>query len=61
MFFYVIFSSFQDQIMRKYLEDWIYLFKKQKLRNYAKKGKNEENTQKPSYHDGEHRPTMSRD
>jgi hypothetical protein len=33
MLFYVIFSSFQDQIMQKDLEDWSYLLKKQELEN----------------------------
>jgi hypothetical protein len=32
--------------------------KKLELENHHKKGKTEENTQMPTYHDGNHRPTM---
>jgi hypothetical protein len=36
------------------------LLKKQELENHQKKGKTEEDTQMPTYHDGKHRPTMPR-
>jgi hypothetical protein len=37
------------------------LVKKARVKKSSKKGKNEENTQIPSSHDGEHRPTMPGD
>jgi hypothetical protein len=39
LLFNVIFSSFQDQLMQKYLEDYSYLLKKQELENHQKRAK----------------------